>query len=69
MHLLFVYASQCRQLARDVQWDDQALCDYFRQGLPSDVKNLLLNFLHSIVIIGFLSFVKKSEQHQGGNSF
>ena len=39
-----VYASEFRQLSCDVQWDDQALCDHFRRGLRSDVKNLLLNF-------------------------
>ena len=39
-----VYASEFRQLACDVNWDDQALCDQFRRGLRNDVKNLLLNF-------------------------
>ena len=39
-----IYASEFRQLACDVNWDDQALCDQFRRGLRNDVKNLLLNF-------------------------
>ena len=39
-----VYASKFRQLACDVNWDDQALTDHFRRGLRSNVKNLLLNF-------------------------
>ena len=39
-----VYASEFRQLACDVNWDDQALIDHFRRGLRSNVKNLLLNF-------------------------
>ena len=39
-----VYASEFRQLACDVNWDDQALADHFRRGLRSNVKNLLLNF-------------------------
>ena len=39
-----VYASEFRQLACDVNWDDQALVDHFRRGLRSNVKNLLLNF-------------------------
>ena len=38
------YASEFRQLACDVNWDDQALVDHFRWGLRSNVKNLLLNF-------------------------
>ena len=40
-----VYASEFRQIACDVSWDDQALCDQFRRGLRNDVKTLLLNFL------------------------
>ena len=44
MRPVSVYASEFRQLACDVQWDNQALCDHFRRGLRSDVKNLLLNF-------------------------
>ena len=40
-----VYASEFRQLACDVNWDDQALADHFRHGLRRNVKNLLLNFL------------------------
>ena len=39
-----LYASEFRQLACDVKWDDQALCDHFRRGLRGDIKNLLLNF-------------------------
>ena len=39
-----IYASEFRQLACDVNWDDQALVDHFRRGLRSNVKNLLLNF-------------------------
>jgi hypothetical protein len=38
------YASEFRQIACDVDWDEQALRDLFRQGLRSDIKNLLLNF-------------------------
>ena len=45
MRTISVYASEFRQLACDVQWDGQALCDHFRQGLQSEIKNLLLNFL------------------------
>ena len=41
----FLYALKFRQLARDVNWDGQALCDHFRRGLRSDIQNLLLNFL------------------------
>ena len=73
-----VYASEFRQLACDVQWDGQALCDHFRRGLRNEIKNLLLNFrslrhcrkpLHKqlVVKIGCLSFVKRNEQLQGGN--
>ena len=39
-----IYASEFRQIACDVSWDDQALCDHFRRGLRNDVKTLLLNF-------------------------
>ena len=39
-----IYASEFRQIACDVNWDDQALCDQFRRGLRNDVKTLLLNF-------------------------
>ena len=39
-----VYASEFRQIACDVSWDDQALCNHFRCGLQNDVKTLLLNF-------------------------
>ena len=39
-----VYASEFRQLACDVNWDDQALVDNFQRGFRSNVKNLLLNF-------------------------
>ena len=39
------HASEFRQLACDVGWGDQALCDQFCRGLTGDVKNLLLNFL------------------------
>ena len=44
MRPISVYASEFRQLACDVQWDGQALCDHFRRGLRSEIKNLLLNF-------------------------
>ena len=44
MRPVSVYASEFRQLACDVQWDGQALCDHFRRGLRSEIKNLLLNF-------------------------
>ncbi len=44
MRAVSVYASEFRQLACDVQWDGQALCDHFRRGLRSDIKNLMLNF-------------------------
>ena len=44
MRSVSVYASEFRQLACDVQWDGQALCDHFRRGLRSEIKNLLLNF-------------------------
>ena len=39
-----LYASEFRQLACDVNWDDQPLVDHFRWGLRSNVKNLLLSF-------------------------
>ena len=39
-----VYASEFRQVACDVQWDNQALCNHFYWGLRNDVNNLLLNF-------------------------
>ena len=44
MRPVSVYASEFRQLACDVQWDGQALCDHFRRGLRSEIKNLLVNF-------------------------
>ena len=44
LHAASVYASEFRQLACDVNWDDQALVDHFRRGLRINVKNLLLNF-------------------------
>ena len=31
--LAYVYGSEFRQIACDVNWDDQALCDHFRRGL------------------------------------
>ena len=33
------YTSKFRQLACDAGWDDQALCDKFRQVLRGEVKN------------------------------
>ena len=39
-----VYASEFRQVACDISWDDQALCDHFHRGLRNDVKTLLLKF-------------------------
>jgi hypothetical protein len=36
------YASEFRQLAGDLSWDDEALIDQFRYGLQDDVKDLLL---------------------------
>jgi hypothetical protein len=39
-----VYASEYRQLAVDINWDEQALMDQFYRGLRDDVKDLLLNF-------------------------
>ena len=47
MRPVSVYASEFRQLACDVQWDGQALCDHFHRGLRSEIKNLLLNFPES----------------------
>jgi hypothetical protein len=44
-HPASVYVLEFHQLACDVNWDDQVLCDQFRRGLRNDVKNLLLNFL------------------------
>ena len=44
LHATSVYASEFRQLACDVNWDDQALVDNFQRGFRSNVKNLLLNF-------------------------
>jgi len=38
-----VYAVEFRQLACDVDWDDNALISAFRWGLRDDVKDLLLN--------------------------
>jgi Retrotransposon gag protein len=38
------YASEFRQLACDISWDDAALRDQFREGLRDDVKDLLLTF-------------------------
>lgn len=38
-----VYAAEFRQLACDVDWDDNALISTFRWGLRDDVKDLLLN--------------------------
>ena len=43
--LASVDTSEFRQIACDVSWDDQALCDHFSRGLRNDVKTLLLNFL------------------------
>lgn len=37
-----VYASDFRQLACDINWDDQALISQFQWGLRDDVKDLLL---------------------------
>jgi hypothetical protein len=39
-----VYASEYRQLAAGINWDEQALMDQFYRGLRDDVKDLLLNF-------------------------
>ena len=44
IRLVSVYTSEFRQLAWNVQWDGQALCDHFHQGLRSEIKHLLLNF-------------------------
>ena len=44
-HPVSICASEFRQIACDVSWDDQALCDHFSRGLRNDVKTLLLNFL------------------------
>jgi hypothetical protein len=38
------YAADFRLLACDIPWDEEALMDQFRQGLRSDVKDLLLTF-------------------------
>ena len=38
-----VYAAKFRQLACDVDWDDNAFISAFRWGLRDDVKDLLLN--------------------------
>ena len=38
------YASEFCQLARDVEWDRQALLDQFRRGLRGEVKNILVKF-------------------------
>lgn len=38
-----IYAAEFRQLACDVDWDDNALISAFRWGLRDDVKDLLLN--------------------------
>ena len=38
-----VYVAKFRQLACDVDWDDNALISAFRWGLRDDVKDLLLN--------------------------
>ena len=42
-HAASIYAADFRQLACDVNWDDNALIDAFRWGLRDDVKDLLLN--------------------------
>ena len=43
-HSVSIYASEYRQLAADINWDEQALMDQFYRGLRDDVKDLLLNF-------------------------
>ena len=40
-HPASVYASEFRQIACDVSWDEQALCDHFRRGLHNEVKTPL----------------------------
>ncbi|GGV53975.1 hypothetical protein GCM10010495_82380 [Kitasatospora herbaricolor] len=38
-----VYASQFRQLAIDIKWDNTALISQFLYGLQYEVKKLMLN--------------------------
>ena len=38
------YASEFRQIASDLAWDDAALTDQFRSGLRDDVKDLMIAF-------------------------
>jgi hypothetical protein len=50
-HLASVYAVDFRQLACDVDWDDNALISTFRWGLREDVKDLLLNLHDPLTLI------------------
>ena len=45
-----IYAAEFRQLACDVDWDDNALISAFRWGLRDDVKDLLLNLPDPITL-------------------
>mgnify|MGYP007109652923 CR=1 FL=1 len=45
IHVASVYAFEFQQLACDIQWDGQALCNHFRRGFRSEIKNHLLNII------------------------
>jgi len=40
-----IYASEFKQLACDVNWEEAALIDHFRCGLRDDVQDLLLTLI------------------------
>jgi len=50
-----VYASNFRQLACDINWDEQTLMSQFQWGLQDDVKDLLLSIPDPQTLSGTIS--------------
>jgi hypothetical protein len=45
-----IYATDFRQLACDVDWDDKALFSAFWWGFRDDLKDILLNLLDPLIL-------------------
>jgi hypothetical protein len=55
------YAAEFRSLASDIDWNQAALISQFKQGLKSEVKDMLLHHDHPTHLEGFINLAIKCD--------
>ena len=62
-HSASTYASEFRQISSVLNWNDAALADQFRDGLQSDVKDLMIRFLTLEELNDAITLAVKCDNH------